>query len=157
MVKSGEKWLKTYREEGTIMMIGEYSHSLDAKGRINFPAKFREELGEQFYVTRWLDDCLVVFPNSEWNRISEILAEKSVVKSRDVLRYIYASATQAEPDKQGRILIPQNLREHARIEKEVVVIGVGTHAEIWNKDAWAAMSERMRSGPIIEAMEELEF
>jgi mraZ protein len=139
------------------MMIGEYSHSLDAKGRINFPAKFREELGEQFYVTRWLDDCLVVFPNSEWNRISEILAEKSVVKSRDVLRYIYASATQAEPDKQGRILIPQNLREHARIEKEVVVIGVGTHAEIWNKDAWAAMSERMRSGPIIEAMEELEF
>lgn len=139
------------------MLIGEYSHNIDAKGRMNFPAKFRDELGEQFYVTRWLDDCLVAFPASEWDRIAEIIAEKSMVKSRDIRRYIYASAITAEPDKQGRILIPQNLRDHAGLEKEVVIIGVGSHAEIWNKTAWAEMSERMRSGPIAEAMEELEF
>ena len=139
------------------MLIGEYSHTIDAKGRMNFPARFREELGEKFYVTRWLDDCLVVFAEQEWSRMSELLAQKSMVKSRDIRRFLYASAVEAEPDKQGRILIPQNLRAHAGLEKDAVVIGVGDHAEIWNAQAWANMHEQMRSGAIAEAMAELEF
>ena len=115
------------------MLIGEYSYAIDDKGRLNFPPKFREAMGGTFIVTRWLDDCLVAFPEDEWERISALLSEKSMVKSRDVQR------------------------QHAKLEKDVTVIGVGRHAEIWNTQAWQQMNERLRSGPIAAAMEELEF
>ncbi len=127
------------------------------QGRLNFPPKFREAMGGTFIVTRWLDDCLVAFPEDEWERISALLSEKSMVKSRDVQRFLYATAVEASPDKQGRILLPANLRQHAKLEKDVTVIGVGRHAEIWNTQAWQQMNERLRSGPIAAAMEELEF
>ena len=161
------------------MLIGEYSYAIDDKGRLNFPPKFREAMGGTFIVTRWLDDCLVAFPEDEWERISALLSEKSMVKSRDVQRFLYATAVEASPlsskqardwihvmlsgaykeipDKQGRILLPANLRQHAKLEKDVTVIGVGRHAEIWNTQAWQQMNERLRSGPIAAAMEELEF
>ena len=139
------------------MLIGEYSYAIDDKGRLNFPPKFREAMGGTFIVTRWLDDCLVAFPEDEWERISALLSEKSMVKSRDVQRFLYATAVAASPDKQGRILLPANLRQHAKLEKDVTVIGVGRHAEIWNTQAWQQMNERLRSGPIAAAMEELEF
>ena len=139
------------------MLIGEYSHSIDAKGRMNFPAKFREELGTEFYVTRWLDDCLVVFDGASLQSISEKLSEQSRVKSREIRRFLYASAILAEPDKQGRILLPAHLRQHAHIESDVVVVGAGSYAEIWSKDAWAAEIERIRTGPIEELMEEIDF
>ena len=116
------------------MLIGEYSYAIDDKGRLNFPPKFREAMGGTFIVTRWLDDCLVAFPEDEWERISALLSEKSMVKSRDVQRFLYA-----------------------KLEKDVTVIGVGRHAEIWNTQAWQQMNERLRSGPIAAAMEELEF
>lgn len=139
------------------MLIGTYQHNIDAKGRMNFPAKFREELGEKFYITLWLDDCLVAFPEHEWNRLASLLAEKSVVKSRDIFRYLYANAILAEPDKQGRILIPQQLRAHAGLEKEASVLGVGSHVEIWNPDKWNARNSQLRAENIAAAMEELEF
>lgn len=139
------------------MLIGEYNHNLDAKGRMNFPARFREELGERFYVTRWLDDCLVAFSEEGWQRIIEKLEETPMVKSRDIRRFLYSSAILAEPDAQGRILITQPLREHADLQRDVVVIGVGDHAEIWDKKAWDEMNGRMRSGPVAEAMEALDF
>lgn len=88
------------------MLIGEYSYAIDDKGRLNFPPKFREAMGGTFIVTRWLDDCLVAFPEDEWERISALLSEKSMVKSRDVQRFLYATAVEASPDKQGRILLP---------------------------------------------------
>ena len=164
--KSGEKgfslqnayFLQYYTRKGEIaVLIGEHRCALDDKGRLNFPAKFREEMGDNFIVTRWLDDCLVAFPNGEWERISAQLAEKSVVKSRDVQRFLYAGASEAAPDKQGRILIPGALRQHASLEKDVVVIGVGRHAEIWDAEAWRGMTGRLDSGSIASAMEELEF
>lgn len=139
------------------MFIGEYSYAIDDKGRLNFPSKFKDQMGESFVVTRWLDDCLVAFPEQEWERIHALLAEKSIVKSRDVQRFLYAGAAEASPDKQGRILLPSHLRTHASLEKEVTLIGVGSHVEIWNTAAWQAMNERLRSGPIAAAMEELEF
>ena len=135
------------------MLIGEYSYAIDDKGRLNFPPKFREAMGGTFIVTRWLDDCLVAFPEDEWERISALLSEKSMVKSRDVQRFLYATAVEASPDKQGRILLPANLRQHAKLEKDVTVIGVGRHAEIWNTQAWQQMNERLRSGPIAAAIE----
>ena len=139
------------------MLFGEHRCTLDEKGRVNFPARFRDEMGESFIVTRWLDDCLVAFPEGEWERVSNLLAEKSVVKSRDVQRFLYSGAAETTPDKQGRILIPVPLREHAGLEKDVVVIGVGRHAEIWDAAAWRSMNERLDSVSIESAMEELDF
>lgn len=139
------------------MLIGEYSYTVDDKGRLNFPPKFREKMGDNIIVTRWLDDCLVAFPQSEWQRISTQLSEKSIVKSRDVQRFLYAGATEALPDKQGRILLPSHLRDHAHITKDVTVIGVGSHAEIWSTDAWNAMNSSLSSDVITTAMEEMDF
>ncbi len=141
------------------MLIGEYSCAMDDKGRLSFPAKFRDEMGGSFIITRWLDDCLVAFPEGEWERMAEELSQKSFVnkKKRDIQRFIYAGANEAKPDKQGRILVPANLRVHARIEKDVVVIGVGRHAEIWAADAWAGMNTRLSSDVIDAAMEEMDF
>lgn len=139
------------------MLIGEYSYALDEKGRLTFPPRFREALGETFIVTRWLDSCLVAFPQAEWERISALLSEKSMVKSRDIQRFLYAGAMEAQPDRQGRILLTAVLRRHAHLEKDVTVIGVGGHAEIWSTPAWQQKSESLRAGPIAAAMEELEF
>ncbi len=138
-------------------LTGEYRCVLDEKGRLNFPAKMRDVMGDSFMVTRWLDDCLVAFPAHEWERVSEKLAEKSMVKSRDLNRFLYAGAGEAQPDKQGRILIPGHLRQHAKLEKDVVVLGAGRYAEIWDADAWDAMSARMASDVMAAAMEELEL
>ena len=139
------------------MLMGEYSYAIDEKGRLGFPPKFREQMGGSFIVTRWLDDCLIAFSSGEWERVSALLMEKSMVRSRDVQRFLYSGATEAIPDKQGRILLPANLRRHAGLEKDVVVIGVGNHAEIWDARAWQAKDEDMRGGPIAAIMEELEF
>lgn len=139
------------------MLIGEYHCAMDDKGRLNFPAKFREEMGDEFIVTRWLDDCLVAFPAQEWDRISSLLAEKSIVKSRNLQRFLYAGASEAKPDKQGRILVPPPLREHANLEKDIVVAGVGRHVEIWSAAGWDKMAEQLDSQAMALAMEELDF
>lgn len=139
------------------MLIGEYRCALDTKGRLNFPAKMREEMGESFIVTRWLDDCLVVFPPGEWDRIATMLSEKSMVKSRNLQRFLFSGAAEAVPDKQGRILIPQPLREHAGLDKDIVVIGANRHAEIWDAKAWEAMTQSLDSESAAAAMEELDF
>lgn len=163
MGRSGEYWLYFISllkpQKGRIkqMLIGEYQCSLDDKGRLNFPAKFREAMGENFIVTRWIDHCLVVFSQDEWERITSKLKEKSIVKSRDMQRFLYAGAMQAVPDKQGRILITGVLRKHATLQKEVVVIGVGTRVEIWDLVKWTEMNEQLAQEDIASAMEELDF
>ena len=139
------------------MLIGEYSYAIDDKGRLNFPPKFREAMGGTFIVTRWLDDCLGAFPEDEWERISALLSEKSMVKSRDVQRFLYATAVEASPDKQGRILIPQSLREHAGLEKDVTVIGAAVRAEIWDTARWNAYNESQTDEAIEASMNLLDF
>lgn len=139
------------------MLIGEHRCTLDEKGRLNFPAKFRDKMGGCFIVTRWLDKCLVAFPESEWERMTALLAEKSVVRSRDVQRFLYAGADEVAPDKQGRILVAAHLREHAGLEKDVVVLGVGKRAEIWDAAAWREMQQQYDNEHIVASMEELDF
>ena len=139
------------------MLIGEYQHNIDAKGRVIVPARFREDLGERFYVTKGLDHCLFVLPPTEWTKLQEKIMAMPMGKARGIQRFFFSGAAEVEPDKQGRILLPANLRQHAKLEKDVTVIGVGRHAEIWNTQAWQQMNERLRSGPIAAAMEELEF
>jgi len=120
------------------VLIGEYEHSLDSKGRMILPAKIREDLGEKFIITKGLDGCLFGFSESEWNNFEEKLKQLPLTNknARDFVRFFLSGAVEAETDKQGRFLIPANLREYADLDKEVVVTGVGTRIEIWERDKW---------------------
>ena len=121
---------------------GEYSHSIDAKGRLIIPTKIRDLLGEQFVVTKGFDGCLFVFAQDGWEKFEEKLQELPMDKpeARVLSRFFLAGATDAEVDKQGRILIPSNLLEHAKIEKEAIIAGVGNRVEIWSKSEWEKAS-----------------
>ena len=139
------------------MLMGAYDLTVDEKGRLNFPAKFRDKMGPAFVVTRWLDDCLVAFPESEWQRITELLAQKSMVKTRDIQRFLYSAAEEVTPDRQGRILLAPALRRHAKLQKDVTVIGVGGYAEIWDVAAWRQKQQSLSSAEVEAAMAELDF
>lgn len=133
--KSGYKWGKG----GTIaMFMGEYGHTIDAKGRIIVPAKFRESLGDNFIITKGLDNCLFVYTNEEWQRFEEKLKTLPLTNknARTFTRFFLAGAADVELDKQGRILIPSVLREFASLQKDVVFVGVGSRIEIWSKESW---------------------
>jgi len=125
------------------VFMGEYQHAVDSKGRLIMPARFREELGEKFIVTRGLDNCLFVYPLQEWNILEQKLKALPFTKSdaRAFMRFFFSGAAECELDKQGRVLIPTNLREHARLNKDVVVIGVSNRVEIWSQEVWQHYSE----------------
>lgn len=120
------------------MYIGEYIHSTDAKGRVIMPQRFREELSPTFYITKGIDGCLFVYDETEWTNIYNKMKNLKLTskKAREFSRFLYAPAREVEVDKQGRIIIPQNLREYARIEKEVAIIGVSSRIEIWSKERY---------------------
>ncbi len=120
------------------MLIGEYEHSIDAKGRLIMPAKLREDIGEKFIITKGLDGCLFGFSQNEWTNFEEKLKTLPLTNknARDFVRFFLSGATECEIDKQGRFLIASNLRQYAEMEKEVAIIGVGTRIEIWNKEKW---------------------
>ena len=139
------------------MLIGEYSHNIDAKGRLNFPAKLREDLGQRFIVTKGLDDCLFVYSLEEWERLEQKIKELPMSKACTIQRYLFSGAWEVEPDKQGRILIPANLREFAGLEKDVLVIGASNRAEIWNRSRWENACGDLNSDAIAQAMDELGF
>jgi len=126
------------------MFMGEFQHSVDDKGRMIIPAKFRDELGSSFVMTRGLDHCLFVYPMSEWAVMEQKLKALSLMKSdaRAFTRFFFSGAVECELDKQGRVNIPSNLREHAKLDKDCVVIGVSTRVEIWGKEAWEAYSRQ---------------
>ena len=120
------------------MFMGEYNHTIDAKGRLIIPAKFREVLGDEFVVTKGMDGCLFVFDNSEWQVFAEKLRSLPMIDKevRQFTRFFLAGAASVEVDKQGRILLPSVLRDFAGIIKDTVLIGVGRRIEIWSKDRW---------------------
>ena len=125
------------------MFMGEYNHSVDAKGRLIVPSKFREQLGNEFVVTKGLDGCLFVYSQEEWKRIEESLREKPLTSkdARKFMRFFFAGAANCEVDKQGRILIPAVLREFAGLEKDVVLAGAGNRIEVWSSEKWAAAND----------------
>ncbi len=118
--------------------MGEYQHSVDTKGRLIIPAKFREHLADTFVITRGLDNCLFGYPMDEWRKLEEKLKGLSMAKkdTRAFVRFFFSGATEVEIDKQGRINLPGTLLSHAGIMKECVIIGVATRIEIWAKEAW---------------------
>ncbi len=120
------------------MFIGEYEHNVDAKGRIIMPAKLREDIGDKFIITKGLDGCLFAYSLVEWANFEEKLKALPLAQknARNFVRFFLSGAVECEIDKQGRFLIPANLREHAGLDKEIVIIGVGTRLEIWNREVW---------------------
>lgn len=118
--------------------MGEYHHHVDTKGRLIVPAKFRDDLGEVFILTRGLDQCLFGYPLSEWKVIEEKLKGLSMTKkdARAFTRFFFSGATECELDKQGRINIATPLVNYAKLEKECVILGVSNRIEIWSKDIW---------------------
>lgn len=126
------------------MFMGEYQHNIDPKGRLFMPARFREGLGDSFVVTKGLDGCLFVYPRPEWDALEQKLKSLPFTKgdARAFVRFFFSGAAICEVDKQGRILIPANLREFARLEKDVVVIGISSRVEIWSKVRWEEYNAR---------------
>ena len=141
------------------MLIGEFEHNLDAKGRMIMPAKIRYDVGDTFVITKGLDGCLFGFSMNEWNNFEEKLKTLPLTNknARDFVRFFLSGAVEAEVDKQGRFLIPSNLREYAELLKETVITGVGTRIEIWNKDKWKKYnsSENLSADEIAENMANL--
>lgn len=141
------------------MLIGEFEHSLDTKGRLIMPAKIRDDLGDKFIITKGLDGCLFGFSQGEWNNFEEKLKTLPLTNknARDFVRFFLSGATECEIDKQGRFLITSNLRRYASLEKEAVITGVGTRIEIWNKDKWNAYNseENLSADQIAENMANL--
>ena len=139
-------------------MTGEFRHTIDAKGRLFIPSRLREELGESFYVTKGLDNCLSIYPGPAWRAIEEKVAALPLSKSRNLQRTLFASAVRCEPDAQGRIVVPQKLRDYAYLNKEVAVIGVSSRAEVWDAARWDGIeSNELTAKELAESMEELGF
>ena len=153
VVQSGEK----RKWGGKPLLIGEYEHSLDVKGRLIMPVKLRQDMGEKFIVTKGLDGCLFAFSQEEWLNFETKLKllPLSDKNARNFVRFFLSGATECELDKQGRFLIPNNLRTAANLEKEVVIIGVGTRLEIWDKSIWEKCDEDISADEIAENMANL--
>lgn len=133
------------------MFRGKFKHTLDEKGRLSLPSKFREVLrvkyGTEVLVITNMPECLVVYPVSEWKKLEERLLNLpfGLKEAREFLRYFLGSAEECEPDKQGRILIPQSLREEIQIEREIVLLGMLTYFEIWNPQTLSQRFEKIKS------------
>lgn len=126
------------------MFMGQYEHTVDEKGRVAIPARFRSELGERLVVTRGLDKCLWVFPWDGWQAICKRLESLPFTRARNrsFQRYFFAGASECQPDGQGRILIGPSLRSYAGLGREAVLVGVSDHIEIWSREAWGAFEQQ---------------
>ncbi|HEX9270360.1 MAG TPA: division/cell wall cluster transcriptional repressor MraZ [Candidatus Limnocylindria bacterium] len=135
-----EEWLET-------SFAGEFAHALDEKGRLAIPAKFRPRFKEGAVVTRWLDECLAVFPSGEWGQINaEIRRRPRTDRARQsFVHFAVAGAHEAEPDGQGRISVPAHLRDYAGLSGETLVIGAADHLELWQPERWRARLEHVES------------
>jgi MraZ protein len=143
LVYDGPKWTKVgsggfesvFKEK---VVFGQNTHSVDPKGRVNIPIKFREKLGETFYLVKNTDQCLDVFPAKAWEELQAKIKTASQFNKaiREYQRLFISSAVESSTDRQGRVLIPQNLREFASIEKDVMIAGLGERLEIWSLDKW---------------------
>jgi MraZ protein len=129
-------------------LLGEYRHTIDEKGRITLPARIREELGPVFVATKGLDGCIFLYPDGEWQALEAKLralpqTQKDV---RAFVRLFFAGASECRPDAQGRVLLPQPLRQYAALEREGVIVGVASRVEIWRPDAWEAFIAQADEG-----------
>lgn len=133
------------------MFTGEYRHAIDGKGRIAVPARFRAELEDGAFVSRWIDGCVAIFPRGAWDQLAARVASLPVsdASARTFSRFVFSGAFEVELDRQGRALVPAGLREFARLEGEAVVVGARDHIELWNPDRWVTYSAEMQSPDVL--------
>ena len=131
------------------MLIREYHQNIDAKGRINIPAKFRLDLGESFVVAKGLDNCVYLYPKAAWERFEDELCSVQPTQRRRLHRFFFSGAEECSADTQGRVVIPPKIREYAGLQKEIVVIGVSDKIEVWGLEQW----NRYMEDPAFEAEE----
>ena len=159
MVGSGAKWFKLSTKEVKVLFIGEYRHSLDTKGRVIVPAKFRDGLGDKFVITKGLDGCLFAYSKEEWTNFENKIKTLPLTNkdARAFVRFFFSGAVECEIDKQGRTLIPPMLRDYATLNKDLVIIGVSTRVEIWSQEKWDNYSEAedLEADVLAEKMAEL--
>ena len=142
------------------MLLGTYSHSPDAKGRLIVPAKLRESLGDSFVITKSLDHCLAIYPSDGWEDFIEkieTLPKISNEPARRLRRFYFGNSQTIEVDKQGRVLIPGNLRDYAGLKKDVTLIGVNDHVEVWDDEAWQKYNDDIDINEIVDNLNELEL
>ena len=139
--------------------MGEYNHTVDTKGRLIIPSKFREALGDNFVITKGLDGCLFAYDNAGWSVFEEKLGTMPISRKdpRMFVRHFLAGAAEVEVDKQGRVLVPAKLREYAELVKDVVLVGAAGHIEIWSQEKWTALEEEAEESmeDIAERMDDL--
>ena len=140
MVDSGEKW-------GMQVFIGEYHHTIDEKGRIIIPSKFREELGNSFVITRGIEDCLFVYSLEAWEKIVDKLSALPFTRkdARTFNRFFMSGATDVELDKQGRVNVSAPLIDYAKLKKDCVIIGTGDRLEIWSQESWGSFFDSTKN------------
>ncbi|MCR4430048.1 MAG: division/cell wall cluster transcriptional repressor MraZ [Tepidanaerobacteraceae bacterium] len=140
------------------MFMGQFQHALDPKGRLTIPARFRELLGDTFILTKGLDRCLFVYPKDEWAVLEQKLKSLPFTQkdARAFIRFFFSGAVEIEMDKQGRILVPPQLRDYAGIDRDIIIIGVSNRAEIWSVEEWEVYS-RQASASYEEIAEKLDL
>lgn len=134
------------------MLIGTYQHNIDAKGRVIMPAKLREALGNVFYATKGIDGCITVRSQSDWEALGQKLRALPVAQTIELQRFLFSGAAELEPDKQGRVLLPQTLRDYAGLSKDVIIIGTGSDVEIWDADKWNAYNNAITQSRVLDIM-----
>lgn len=140
------------------ILTGTYYHSIDAKGRLSFPSKLRDILGASFMITRSIDSkCITVYSNAEWEKLSEKIAKIPMSKAGALKRWIFSNAAEVIPDRQGRILLPKEMRTWAGLENEAAIIGTDNKAEIWSKELWDKEQESFDSDDLKKQLELLDF
>jgi MraZ protein len=160
VVESGPKWVKStlywsktrrwWVKALEQMFLGEFDHTVDDKGRLTIPARFRPDLAQGLIVTRWLDGCLALYPSAEWGALVAKVDTLPITNrgARDFRRFVFGSATESAPDRQGRVLIPAYLREYASIGGEVTVVGMNTYIEVWNPETWQAVRQNVEDDEV---------
>lgn len=137
-------------------MRGEFKSTLDAKGRMNFPIKLREELGSSFFISKTIGErCIKVYSKEDWSALVEMIHQMPQVKTAEIQRYLFGSAYEVEPDKQGRVLIPQPLREYAGLQTDIVIVGLEGRAEIWDKAQWEAFNNSINKEDLMAVAMEM--
>lgn len=134
------------------MLMGSYPHTIDAKGRVIMPAKFREELGDVFYATKGTDESITVLSSEAWSELGKKICSLPSAQTKDLKRFWFSSAAELRPDAQGRVLLPQPLRDYAHLEKDVMIIGVGSRVEIWDLDRWNNYNSAISESQVLEVM-----
>ena len=139
------------------MLLGRYEHTVDTKGRVSVPARFREDLGERFVITRGLDSCLALYSLNEWAVLAEKVKQLPMAQARTIQRYLFTGAYETDIDAQGRMVIPQNLRAFAGITKDVVIAGLSNRAEVWDKETFDKAESAVSADDVVELMSQLGF